>query len=621
MLSEYGGGLTRTPQIAGLSWLTGLSYTKATAAFNFALNPNLNQIPGGAAITFTRASNATMYRPGDGWLVFAPNNMLTSSEDFTNANWTDAGCTVVNAAITRPSGISLANKIQEDISNGLHSITSNQTTNVVAGFYYTASVYIQAAERTTARVQLLTAGLWGGTNPSVIVDLVAGSILQQSASAVTPAITNVGGGWWRVQVTGLCTTSGTSGLVIFTTIGTTSSYQGVVGSGVYASGAVVEIGPYMQAYNFTNGAAYFGPRFDTNPTTLTARGLYIEEARTNLLTYSSDFTNVAWVSVDTTASIDATLSPEGIANCQLLTEGILGTAVSSQTVTITAGSTITSSIYIKRGNTDWLRLQGGSGGGTNGARLWFNAATGLIGTAVASGTGTYIGSSVQTLPNGWWRLQMTYTADVAGVTCILSVNSATADGLSIRVPNSTRYQYGAQTEVGTIPTSYIPTAAATATRAAEVAVINDGAWINQSAGTIYFRATIEGLTGAEQAGISLAIATTNNNNRITQYFSSASANPGIFINATSVTQINRNVAISIIAGTSFKTAGSYDIGNALEAASGTSAVASGNYALPACAIAVIGARPNGTNSLNGWVQEFTYYPMIMSAAQLQTLTI
>jgi len=69
--------------------------------------------------------------------------------------------------------------------------------------------------------------------------------------------------------------------------------------------------------------------------------------------------------------------------------------------------------------------------------------------------------------------------------------SATADGTNAVVVGSTRYEFGAQTETGSVATSYIPTTTASAPRQADVNVKTGVAsLIGQEAGTIYVECSI-----------------------------------------------------------------------------------------------------------------------------------
>src|SRR6056297_2388196 len=78
------------------------------------------------AMTFSRSGNATMV-DSDGLLKWAPHNLLTYSEDFTNAAWAKVNAGVgslpvvtANAGIA-PDGTSTADRVQFDLNGGTTS--------------------------------------------------------------------------------------------------------------------------------------------------------------------------------------------------------------------------------------------------------------------------------------------------------------------------------------------------------------------------------------------------------------------------------------------------------------------------------------------------------------------
>jgi hypothetical protein len=199
--------------------------------------------------------------------------------------------------------------------------------------------------------------------------------------------------------------------------------------------------------------------------------LLLEGARTNLCLRSQELDNASWTKVDTTITADSIASPDGGTNADLATEGTLGTAVLvTSTATISAGATVTASVFVKRGNTDWLRIQAGSASPVvNGANTWINTATGALGTTAAVGTGSGVSATVQALPNGWYRVTLTYTVTVV-VASLMVVNSANADNSTTRVNNATYYAWGGQIEEASFASSYIPTTTAAATRASDLVI-------------------------------------------------------------------------------------------------------------------------------------------------------
>jgi len=230
--------------------------------------------------------------------------------------------------------------------------------------------------------------------------------------------------------------------------------------------------------------------FDHEPVNRTPRGLLLEGNRTNQLTFSADWTQAFWQKTDATVIGNNGIAPDGTNSLNTVTEGTAGTAlVRSSAVTITSGATVTVSCFVKRGNTDWLRVVGASANPpVNGGQAWVNLTTGALGTVNALGTGTGISAVVTPCGNGFHSVTVTYTVPSI-TTALLYLQSASADGSTTRVNNATYGVWGGQLSQAPLASSYIPTTSATATRAAGLPMITNlsSLGFNPLAGTLMLR--------------------------------------------------------------------------------------------------------------------------------------
>ena len=219
------------------------------------------------------------------------------------------------------------------------------------------------------------------------------------------------------------------------------------------------------------------PRIGFDPVTGECKGLLIEESRTNLLTYSEDFTQSDWSSINTaTVSPYQALSPDGRFSATLLSK--LGTDFSGliKNVTSIAGTAYCGSVFVKQGSLSTVSLAlVGASSSTVIARGIIDLTTGQL--TNTTGTGLLPASN---LGNGWWRISIKGAAVDAVTRLVIYVGTfnATAAG--------DIYIWGAQLEAGAFPTSYIKTEASQVTRAADSASMtgtNFSGWAN-SVGTI-----------------------------------------------------------------------------------------------------------------------------------------
>jgi hypothetical protein len=250
--------------------------------------------------------------------------------------------------------------------------------------------------------------------------------------------------------------------------------------------------------------------------------LLVEPSGSNLVVQSENWLASGWRSdatanVTTVSATTGTLDPYGTNTANAISPTSGNTSHlkvgSDGAITFTSGTVYTSSAFFKRGTGNAGRYIQIAWPATRFAANTFANFDLELGT-VALVTGSTVTAGIENYGNGWYRCRCTNTC----------ISSATGNGISIalietsgatRLPTFTGtttdvlYGWGAQTEIGSIATSYIPTTTASATRNAEVISLSGAVsgCIGQTEGTIYLE-TNSLVSGASDL-FCFARATTN----------------------------------------------------------------------------------------------------------------
>jgi hypothetical protein len=261
------------------------------------------------AMTHTRASTATMV-DSDGALKWGPHNLVARSEEFDNAFWVKSvgavGGVTANAT-TAPSGTLTADKI-ENVSGGTVDTKVTGPISVAAKFI-TFQCYAKAGA-SNYLMMFIGGGVLGLT--AGWFNLATGTVGTTQVNVQSATMTDAGNGWYlckivTVDVSGLGSATGLN-VEVASADGVSTADAGdsifVWGASAYRSdlGGMVD-NPDQSAgfetYVPTTSAARYLPRRGHhvwNGTAWVNEGLLHEsEARTNLLTYSEDLSNAAWL--------------------------------------------------------------------------------------------------------------------------------------------------------------------------------------------------------------------------------------------------------------------------------------------------------------------------------------
>lgn len=364
------------------------------------------------------------------------------------------------------------------------------------------------------------------------------------------------------------------------------------------------------------------PRFDFNPTTLVCNGLLIEEARTNLILYSEQFDNALWNKTDTTITANSIIAPSNALTAELATEGSAGSSNVAQAITIVANSTNTFSVFLKRGNTDWVRFViWDSVNNANRISAWVNLSTGALGATVVNG-GTSTGGVATTTNygNGWYRVTLSGAVNNAAILLNCLFSSAASDGVVTRVSGATYYAWGAQTESGAFATSYIPTVASTVTRTADVAVMtgtNFSSWYNATQGSFMYQFNNTLSVGNRFLG---GPSNTSTSNRISTFYNGT---PTLIYEQV----IDTSAQASLFgAGTPPPTIGvqktclTYKQNDFAAAFNGAAALTDTSGTVPTLNQMDIGSLLGASQFLNSHVQKISYWPQRLTNNEIQAFS-
>ena len=171
-------------------------------------------------------------------------NLVTHSEDFSNASWIKVQASVTSG-FTSPDGATNAFKLVENTNNVAHNIYASPSITLGNNIF---SVFAKAAERRVLGIEFPTNGIL------VSFDLIDGVFVNSQANPDGFSITPYENGWYRIDIQENLTSTSTVSLSLRDDNGN-RTYQGDGTSGLYIYGAQLEQGSYPTSYIPTNGSS------------------------------------------------------------------------------------------------------------------------------------------------------------------------------------------------------------------------------------------------------------------------------------------------------------------------------------------------------------------------------
>jgi hypothetical protein len=386
---------------------------------------------------------------------------------------------------------------------------------------------------------------------------------------------------------------------------------------------------YYDSTGTLQTAAINAPRFDYNPSTLAARGLLIEEARTNSVRNSSAVGGSAGVaptnwSANGTNQSGITVTVVGVGTENGMpyvdlnfagTSTLTGTAVTyyfegQQVIAASSTQTWANSLSIKL-------VSGSVGDGNAVIRTRFNDSAGNAVLYVLSSNLTVTSAALSSQ-----RFSLNATAPASTAYVAPAIAFRTVNGSTYNVTLRVAYP---QAELGAFATSVIPTTIAAATRSADLATMtgtNFSSWYNQSQGTFVTQFVLEGVKSVAGQRIITTDDGTNTNQML-----QAGSSTNTFqtqITTAGATQVSQSVPSLTLAGfTTYKSAFGYADNNTNTAVNGVLATNDTTCTMPTALttfrFSSSGASPTTVNA-NVWYASLKFYPTRLADSTLQALT-
>jgi hypothetical protein len=449
-------------------------------------------------LAFTR-SNDTATRVGpDGLIEKVRTNLLLQSNTF-NTTWTAVSSTLTSGQ-SGYDGSTDAWLLEKSNSGG--RIYQANTFNSFGVF----SIYAKAGTKNWIRLR-------DEDNAGAYFDLSGNGAVGTTNLVIDAKIQSVGNGWFRCSI--IANFNATDFLIY---VADGNGDVGGTSGNIYIQDAQLETGDIATDYiPTTTVAVSVGPvanlprlNYPINSDgSVGCPSLLLEPQRVNLQTFSESFDNAVYVKTDSSITSNAIISPDGYTNADKLNTNttnnhhrIVGNAQA------TAIAAHTMSIFAKKGEYKYIGIA------ENNNDVGYGVFDLNAGTVLTSGSGA-TNVTMQSMGNGWYRCQLTFTAGAFSRFDIYAINDSYTTGNPsaysfIGAVGDGLYIYGAALEQGAYATSYIPTLGAAVTRGGDsCSKTGISSLIGQTEGTLFVE--VAALSGANDVRqISVNDGTTSN---------------------------------------------------------------------------------------------------------------
>jgi hypothetical protein len=241
--------------------------------------------------------------------------------------------------------------------------------------------------------------------------------------------------------------------------------------------------------------------------------LLLENAATNLLEYSEDFSQSYWTKSNATITSNSVISPEGTLNASKVTEqNVSGVHYVGASLAGGAGE-YTWSCFLKQGTSRYAGMRAVVNGFQNRFFVNVDLSNGSVVDTHTVGSGTTWEYYVHKYTNGWYRLVIQAANGSGNMDMSISSSNVAQPNYSLGLPtylgstNNNFYIWGAQFEIGSVASSYIPTQGSAVTRVAETASgAGNSEVFNDSEGVLF----VEMSASDNNSRISLSDGSTSN---------------------------------------------------------------------------------------------------------------
>jgi hypothetical protein len=370
---------------------------------------------------------------------------------------------------------------------------------------------------------------------------------------------------------------------------------------------------YINAFGQVKTAAINKPRLSYNQDTKLCEGLLVEGAGTNTATQSEDFSAAIWLKTRLTVSADAVAAPDGTTTAdKLIATTDSGLHYTRQLLTYASGSTVCSSVFVKRAGMDKVSLGVAlRSNGTN-ATMTFDMLT-----QVFSNLSSGVTAGAIPLAGDWWRVWMfldvgTGASQPQAVCYLGDLTAYSGDG------TAGLYVWGAQVELADNVSSYIKTTTSSASRSADSlfitgAPLSDIILSSEGKGTLYASSVPFSRVGRRPV---VQFDDGSDSNYIAVSGNGTNSEFQVYSSPTVQTNV---VAGALTARVAQATAAAWSVGGCFASKDGGTAVLGNPALIPSLTHLRVGGSVAG--AYDGVVRRLCYWPLRLSETTLKNLSV